>query len=365
MLVPKFIGINRIRSRRNGIIHVVVEGFKSVMESALTATQKEIIVSIGLFQGKIRDEVRRQLLKQSSESLSEIVGQGAGDVTYRIDAHAEEYILQFGKEFSKKHPCILISEGIGTKSFPEDSSLTPEYRILIDPIDGTREIMHDKRSAWVLTGIAKNKGNDTNFSDIEVSVMTEIPPTKQNIGSIVWAVNGHGAYEEDWDLEKNKFVKRRKLQSSRKDTIRHGFVVFADYGRGSKEEVGRLADRILDKVLGKVGEGQLDVFNDQYMSAGAQLHLVAGGKYLFVADLRPEIDKVLMQKGRRIGLAAHPYDITPFLIAQEAGAIVTDEKGQSLSFPLDTETNCNWIIYANTSIRSQIEPVLLKELKNL
>ena len=54
-----------------------------------------------------------------------------------------------------------------------------KWKCLLDPIDGTRGIMYDKRSAWALSGIAPQRGEATRLSDIVVAAMTELPTTKQ------------------------------------------------------------------------------------------------------------------------------------------------------------------------------------------
>jgi hypothetical protein len=41
--------------------------------------------------------------------------------------------------------------------------------------------MYQKRSAWILTGAAPNKGAATNLSDIEAAMQTEIPLVKQRV----------------------------------------------------------------------------------------------------------------------------------------------------------------------------------------
>lgn len=60
--------------------------------------------------------------------------------------------------------------------------------------------------------------------------------------------------------------------------------------------------------------------------------------------------------------AIHPYDLATQLIAHEAGVIVTDPQGQPLAAPLDLETDCAWVGYANPAIQQQIEPAFRKAL---
>ena len=70
------------------------------------------------------------------------------------------------------------------------------WRVVVDPIDGTRGLMYQKRSAWVLTGVARNRGAGTNLQDIELAVQTEIPLVKQHLCDVLWAVRGEGAHAE-------------------------------------------------------------------------------------------------------------------------------------------------------------------------
>ena len=70
------------------------------------------------------------------------------------------------------------------------------WRVIVDPIDGTRGLMYQKRSAWVLTGVAPNRGAATNLDDIQLAVQTEIPLVKQHLCDVLWAMPGTGAHAE-------------------------------------------------------------------------------------------------------------------------------------------------------------------------
>ncbi|MBV9280512.1 MAG: hypothetical protein JOZ41_10560 [Chloroflexi bacterium] len=62
-------------------------------------------------------------------------------------------------------------------------------------------------------------------------------------------------------------------------------------------------------------------------------------------------------------LCCHPYDLCTWVIAAEAGVIVTDAWGDVLSAPLDTSSPVAWCGYANGVLRSSIEPVLQRLLR--
>lgn len=325
---------------------------------------REILLnSIKTFQAEIRDKIREQTFKESKEELSKVIKEGEGDVSFQIDISAEDSIEKFAQSLSKKYPLRIIAEGWGKRNFPQNSE--PQLEIIIDPIDGTRGIMYDLREAWILTGVSSyNKGKNT-LANIDLAVQTEIPTTDKDRAKVIWAIKGQGTIEETWDLKENKLISKKKLFSSQAKDINNGFGIIVDFFPGAKEETGKLSDKIFEKVLEPAKKNGARAFNDQYICNGGQIACLAQGKYRFIADLRPEMEKVLSKKGRSVGLAAHPYDLSTILIAQEAGAIITNTEGKEISYPLDTQTNCGWIGYANKDIRKLVEPVLLEELNLL
>jgi hypothetical protein len=110
---------------------------------------------------------------------------------------AADTIEKFLENWGREQPLVLIAEGIEPETgrvFPsgakEDDA---QIRLIIDPIDGTRGLMYDKRAAWTLAGVAPNKGPDTRLRDIEVAVMSELPTSKMGFADVLWAVKGQGA----------------------------------------------------------------------------------------------------------------------------------------------------------------------------
>jgi hypothetical protein len=51
------------------------------------------------------------------------------------------------------------------------------------------------------------------------------------------------------------------------------------------------------------------------------------------------------------------------LIAEEAGVQITGANGQPLDGPMDTTTGLSWIGYANSTLRQQIEPLVMEFIK--
>src|SRR5262245_64024720 len=100
-------------------------------------------------------------------------------------------------------PCVLVAEGLGVNGrrmlpagMPESEA---EIVALVDPIDGTRGLMVQKRPAWVLTGVAPYRGGNETLADIQLAVQSEIPLVKQNLCDTMWAVAGGGAHGERYD----------------------------------------------------------------------------------------------------------------------------------------------------------------------
>ena len=97
----------------------------------------------------------------------------AEDTLYALDLVAEKIIRSFfDRSVLSNEPLLLLAEGLpeGELVHPPDSD--PDrlrWRILMDPVDGTRNLMYQKRSGWILTGVARNRGPQTNLQDIVCS----------------------------------------------------------------------------------------------------------------------------------------------------------------------------------------------------
>ena len=85
------------------------------------------------------------------------------------------------------------------------------------------------------------------------------------------------------------------------------------------------------------------------------MYLIANGTYRFYRRLEARGRRAMARSGRNVGLCAHPYDLCTYLIAQQAGVLITDPAGAPLSYPLATDVDCGWVGYANQSIRDEME----------
>ena len=142
----------------------------------------------------IRDAVVTACEEQQVEALSRVDRQAADDTIYAVDVISENILHPFFEELSRRHSFALVAEGLDTVVSRNDASAT--WRIIADPIDGTRGIMYQKRSAWILTGVAPNRGSDTTLDDIVLALQTEIPLVKQHLSDQLWAIKGEGISAE-------------------------------------------------------------------------------------------------------------------------------------------------------------------------
>ena len=318
----------------------------------------------------IRDRVVASCETRPGDELAEVVGDDAGDTLFAIDRVSEEVLLAEFEVLAREWPLLLVAEGLGQDgrrvlpqgTRPDDVGIV----VLVDPIDGTRGLMYQKRSAWVLTGVAPFRPEGTEraatLADIELAVQTEIPLVKQHLCDVLWAVASGGAHAE----RLNRLTGERRplsLGPSRARTIAQGYGGLSRFFPGARAELAAIDDAVVARVLGPSQKGRARAFEDQYISSGGQLYELMVGHDRWIADLRPLVEPVLQARGEALGLCAHPYDLSTELIAREAGVIVTDGAGRQLEAPLDVFSELAWIGYANEAIRGEVEPALREALR--
>jgi hypothetical protein len=315
---------------------------------------------------RIRAAVVAACESAALEELSRVVQEDEGDTIFAVDRVSEELLVDFfAREVAPVTSVLLIAEGLkgGQVTLPRGASESEAiWRIIVDPIDGTRGLMYQKRSAWILTGVAPNRGPDTGLQDIELAVQTEIPLVKQYLSDVAWAIRDKGAHAERF----NRLTGARTplfLQPSRAQTIAQGFAMIARFFPGVRDVLAEIDEEIVRAALGPAPADKAHCFEDQYISSGGQLYELMSGHDRFVADLRGVMGPVFARRHLPSGICCHPYDLCTELIARELGVVVTGMSGQPLRARLAVEPNVSWAGYANQSIRDQIEPLLQTALR--
>jgi fructose-1,6-bisphosphatase/inositol monophosphatase family enzyme len=331
------------------------------MNSSSMTDVESLLEPIKHLHEMIRRAVIEACEREALEALSSVAREEEGDTIYAVDLISEDLLIDFfEREIAAVAPVVLIAEGLprGQVVLPHGAlEADAVWRIIVDPIDGTRGLMYQKRSGWVLTGVARNRGESTNLSDIELAIQTELPLVKQHLSDCAWAVRGEGARAERF----NRLTGEREeiaLRPSQSNTIAHGYAQVARFFPGAREELAAIDEEIVMGALGPVSPGKAHCFEDQYASTGGQLYELMSGHDRFTADLRPLMENVLRERGLKLGICCHPYDLSTELIAREAGVIVTGVDGKPLDARLAVEPDVAWVGYANPKIRAQIEPLL-------
>jgi fructose-1,6-bisphosphatase/inositol monophosphatase family enzyme len=317
---------------------------------------------------RLREAVVAACERAAVEELAQVDREGEEDTLYAVDRVGEDELRSFFAGLDRRSPVVLVAEGLsggGQAVLPEGCAAEEAaWRVIVDPIDGTRGLMYQKRSAWVLTGVAPNWGPRTGLHDVELAVQTEIPLVKQHLCDTLWAIKGQGARAE----RLNRISGERcafPLRPSSAATIAHGFATVVRFFPGAREWLAALDDELARAALGPLPPGRAACFEDQYISSGGQLYELAVGHDRFVADLRPLMAPLLARRGQGPLVCSHPYDLCTELIAREAGVIVADPWGEPLQAPLDVEGDVAWVGYANPALRDRLAGPLQEALRRL
>ena len=329
------------------------------------ADARRLLPAILELHDRIRDSVVAAFAEQRPGALSDVADDGAGDTIYAVDRVSEETLVEGLEHLAREEPLVLVAEGL-----PASGLVLPRgareadcrWRLLVDPIDGTRGLMYQKRPAWILTGVAPNRGEATRLRDVVLAVQTEIPLVKQHLCDQLWAVRGEGVEARRLDRVGGG-SERLALRPSRADSTAHGFASVSRFFPGARDVLAAIDDEIAAAVLGPPVAGKAACFEDQYISTGGQLYELMAGHDRYVADLRPLLAGVLRDRGLPHPLCCHPYDLCTILIAEELGLAVTDATGAPLDAPLDLESDVAWVGYANGELRGAVEPALLGALR--
>jgi hypothetical protein len=318
---------------------------------------------------QLQDHIRDTLLaarRHQAKNFAKVAAVTAADTIYHVDSLSEVAILEwFAAHWPRTWPVEVVMEGLeerGAVTFPAGTPVArTQWKCILDPIDGTRNLMYDKRSAWILGGLAPQRGARTNLADICVAAMTELPTSKQWRADQLSAVRGRGLKTVLVDVLSGKRRPFQATPSTAKD-CRGGFAGIVKFFPEGKALTARIEEELWGRLYGLGRQASPLVFDDQYISTGGQLYELIIGHDRFIADLRP---RVFAKLGLAQSLVCHPYDICTALIAHEAGCPVEGPDGRPLRQPLDTTSPVAWVGYANPVLARHVRPVLKKVLEEL
>jgi fructose-1,6-bisphosphatase/inositol monophosphatase family enzyme len=308
---------------------------------------------------RIRVAARKALLdaveQGSLAPLARVAGEGAGDVTYGIDVPTEEVLTEWLLEQSRAEPLSILTEDAGWRHRGPEGDL-PGFdhggpRISVDPIDGTRMLMSDLRPAWSVIGLAGPGGGAPRLSDVVVGVLSEIPDSRAAHYRRLVAERGQGCRSEERELGDGRVVRTRTLDTGTDARVDHGLFPFFRYMPDQRPEIAAIEAAFFARLAAHEGADVRACWDDQYVSNGGQLALLALGTYRMIADLRASV----AARHARTTLTGKPYDISgAVLCAQEAGCVVTAVDGSPLDFPLDAETPVGFVGWANAATSERL-----------
>jgi fructose-1,6-bisphosphatase/inositol monophosphatase family enzyme len=238
------------------------------------------------------------LLTQGGRQVASI--KADGDATIVAELRAEDVVLDLIRRSGA--PVRLHSEERGFLLNPAE----PEYVVLLDPIDGTFLAQRALPGSCVAISVHE-ASNMRALAAVIGDYFT---------GDVYWATTA-GAYRNGDAIKPSKVT-----------NLNDAFVSTC-YGKASR--IGAMLEnpRLVGTIawtettgsmlsMVRVGTGQVDAYWD----------LMVGYK---------------------------PYDFAPAaFIAETAGAIVTDAKGNALRFPADLNERCKFIIAANQELHTAI-----------
>lgn len=337
----------------------------------------ELLRRVLVLQARLRDEVLAACREQSVEQLAAYDDSVPGDTAFAVDRVAEEVLVALATSLlAAEWPLLLVAEGLSDTGLGHGVRRLgvgePEIRVVVDPLDGTRLLAHQKRSAWVLTGVAPQLPGPAvpRLRDVELAAMTEVPTVKAGWADVLWAVRGQGARGERVALDAGAApsggapaTRPLAVRASAAQGVEHGFLEVARYFPGGRDVLAAVEDGIARRVLGPPRGGKAQWVEDQYCTGGTLAEL-ATGHDRFAADLRPLLRAPLSARGEVPPICAHPYDVCATLVAEEAGVVVVDPaSGAALDCPLTVEGDVAWAAYCNPAVRALVEPALQAELR--
>lgn len=105
---------------------------------------------IRLLHERIRDEILASFTRTSLDDLAQVNDDASeGDTIYAIDRISENLLIEiFDREVARIAPLILIGEGLPGGEVVLPRGMTQQdavWRVIVDPIDGTRGLMYQKK----------------------------------------------------------------------------------------------------------------------------------------------------------------------------------------------------------------------------
>lgn len=317
---------------------------------------------------------RRQVLAAARagvgfESLARVAGQGVGDTTFGLDLEPEAIVARWAEALACRAPLSILTEDSGWRHLgpsPGGFRELDEFdhggpRVVVDPVDGTRNLMFDLRSAWAGIGIAPAGPAPPRLRDLTLGLVQELPTSRAGLALQLFGHLGPGTATCEQrlfalsDTGLGEELDRKPLVADTDARVDRGFFPFFRYHPAGRVALAQLEQAFFERLQRHEGAQLRDVYDDQYISNTGQLVLLTQGKYRMIADLRA----TMAARASDPSVSAKPYDVAGAVVcARAAGAVVDGAEGQPLDTPLDASTPVAFVGYTNQATAERLRPHL-------
>jgi len=328
---------------------------------------------LGALIDAIRIATRARLASEESfrglSPAAEVVGAGAGDVTYGIDLESERVVTRWLEECAREGPLSVFTEDIGWRHAGPDGDGWTELdgfdhgglRIAIDPIDGTRPLLGDLRSAWTSIAVCPPGEEEPRASDVTYGLLGELPSSMTESWRVLSAQRGAGATLERHTFASTSEAIHTPLVTDEDDRSDHGVFSFFRFTPHQRPRIAQVEADFFARIAAGEGADLMHCYDDQYVCNVGQLVHLATGSYRMIADLRAH----LVSPDDAPVVTSKPYDLAAaLLVAREAGCVVTAPDGSELDFPLDATTPVSFVGWANAPTAARLAPHLTAALSS-
>lgn len=316
---------------------------------------------------ELRARCTRALARQDREALLRIAGQGAGDVTFALDVPCERAIERWHERCARRAPLSVLTEDRGWRHLGPARGRARElasgdhggWSVVIDPIDGTRNLAAGLRSAWTAVAVVPPLARAPRFADVRGGLLSELPATTMHRWRRLSSLAGRATYELH-ELGRARPLRRGALRAPRGfDPRAPGYWSFFRYSAAQRPLLARVEARFFERMRRTHALEPRHAFDDQYISNAGQLALLALGTYRMIVDARALVG----QRARIAGTSSKPYDVAAALeVARAAGCVIASPDGGALDFPLDASTPVSFAGYGNAKIARAARPLVAVEL---
>jgi fructose-1,6-bisphosphatase/inositol monophosphatase family enzyme len=317
---------------------------------------------------KVRSEARAAVAAAVEHGdldlVARAVRQGAGDVTYAVDARVEAAIERWSEACARTQSLSLLTEDTGWRHMGPDGRGGVRAlngfdhggpRIALDPIDGTRNLMCDLRSAWTVVSFAPPGSAAPRLGEVSWGMVSEIPDSRGARFRRLSARTGSACELEERELGDGRLVRARTLTAGEDARVDHGYFPIFRYSPDQRPALAAIEADFTERLRVHEGANLRHFFDDQYISNAGQLVLLSIGTYRMIADVRGWL-------ATRMGhstVNSHPYDVAGAIVcARAAGCVVEGPLGAALDFELDVTTPVDFCGFANPATARRIRPHL-------